>query len=263
LWHTLCVATLLLEEWEDDSHTPEMGTWESARTPKILEFNFKGQNTSHWDILYIIGKISKCKCRKWACMNHLDICSTSYDKKEGRESNWQFDCRLLKVRNRPNPGVCRWSATHHGKVFDKGYNFSLDLIAIRGLYMKLCALKVAGVPIVGISGLPLGSLGIKSHLDVAPMESCRVYYMGEGDGFLRVWAVMNLVNLESPVACLSTKGAIESELTNLLVGWMHIRVSNWKLVTFPSPIPEPHHALLPLLVLRTRNVPWAPNNSDV
>jgi hypothetical protein len=36
--------------------------------------------------------------------------------------------------------------------------------------MKLCALKVVGVPVVAISGLPLGSPGTKSHLDVAPME---------------------------------------------------------------------------------------------
>jgi hypothetical protein len=28
------------------------------------------------------------------------------------------------------------------------------------------------------------------------------------------------------VACPSTKGALENELTNLLVGWMQIRVSN-------------------------------------
>jgi hypothetical protein len=33
------VATLLLEEWEDDSHILEMGTWESIRTPKTLEFD--------------------------------------------------------------------------------------------------------------------------------------------------------------------------------------------------------------------------------
>jgi hypothetical protein len=44
-------------------------------------------------------------------------------------------------------------------------------------------LKVTGVPAVGISGLPLGSPGTKNHLDVAPMESYRVYYMGEGGGF--------------------------------------------------------------------------------
>jgi hypothetical protein len=47
----------------------------------------------------------------------------------------------------------------------------------------LCAFKVAGVPVVGISGFPLGSPGTKSHLDVAPVEGCRVYYKGEGGGF--------------------------------------------------------------------------------
>jgi hypothetical protein len=84
--------------------------------------------------------------------------------------------------------------------------------------MKLCALKVAGVQIVEILGLPLGNLGTKSHLDVAPMESCRVYYMGEGGGFPQVQAVVSLVSPESLVACPSTKGALESDLTNLLVG---------------------------------------------
>jgi hypothetical protein len=40
------VATPLLEECEDDPHTSEMGTWESSGTPKISEFNCRGQNTS-------------------------------------------------------------------------------------------------------------------------------------------------------------------------------------------------------------------------
>jgi hypothetical protein len=40
------VATPLLEECEDDTHTPEMGTWESSGTPKTSKFDFKGQNTS-------------------------------------------------------------------------------------------------------------------------------------------------------------------------------------------------------------------------
>ncbi len=94
------VATSLLAKCEDDIHTPEMGTWESSGTPKILEFDCRGQNTSHWGFLYIIGKISKCRCRKWARMGHLDIFNTSYGKKKGRESNWQFDSRPLKVKNR-------------------------------------------------------------------------------------------------------------------------------------------------------------------
>jgi len=39
------VATPLLEECEDDTHTPEMGTWESSGTPKTLELDCRGQNT--------------------------------------------------------------------------------------------------------------------------------------------------------------------------------------------------------------------------
>jgi hypothetical protein len=35
------VATPLLEECEDDTHTLEMGTWESFGTPKNLEFTKK------------------------------------------------------------------------------------------------------------------------------------------------------------------------------------------------------------------------------
>jgi hypothetical protein len=44
---TLNVANLLLEEWEDDTHTPEMGTWESIGTPKSSKLNYRGQTTSH------------------------------------------------------------------------------------------------------------------------------------------------------------------------------------------------------------------------
>jgi hypothetical protein len=38
--------------------------------------------------------------------------------------------------------------------------------------------------------------------------------------------MVSFVSLGSPVACLNTKGAPESELTNLLVGLMQVRVSN-------------------------------------
>jgi hypothetical protein len=40
------VATPLLEECGDDTHTPEMGSWESSGTPKTSEFDCRGQNTS-------------------------------------------------------------------------------------------------------------------------------------------------------------------------------------------------------------------------
>ncbi len=120
--------------------------------------------------------------------------------------------------------MCRWSATHRWKALNNGYNFALDLITIGGLHRKLYALKVARVLVVGIPGLPLlplGSHGTKSHLDVAPVESYKVYYMGEGRGFPRVWVMVSFVSPELPVACPSTKGAPKSELTNLLVGWLN------------------------------------------
>ncbi len=32
---------------EDETQTPEMGAWESSRTPESSKFDCKGQNTSH------------------------------------------------------------------------------------------------------------------------------------------------------------------------------------------------------------------------
>jgi hypothetical protein len=47
--------------------------------------------------------------------------------------------------------VCRWHATYHWKNLDKGYNFALDLISIRGFHVKLWGPKVARVPTLVIS----------------------------------------------------------------------------------------------------------------
>jgi hypothetical protein len=85
--------------------------------------------------------------------------------------------------------------------------------------------KIPGIQTEIVSGLPLGSPGTKGHLGVAPVEWRRVYYMGEGGGFPRVQAVVSQVSPELLVACPSTKGALECELTNLLVGLIQVRVS--------------------------------------
>jgi hypothetical protein len=158
-------------------------------------------------------------------MNHLDICSTNYDKKKGRESNCQFDSWPPKVRNRPDPEVCRWSATCHWKALDESYKFALDLIPIGSLSKELWPRKVMRVQTGTISGLLLGNLRIKSHSDVSVTERCKEYYMGEGGGFPQVQAVVSLVNPESPMTRPSTKGALEIELTNLLVGWLDADLS--------------------------------------
>jgi len=77
------LATPLLEECEDDIHSLEMRSWESSDTSKTSKLNFRGQKTSPWGFLHIIGKLSKCRCRKWPRTSHLDICNTSYGKKKG------------------------------------------------------------------------------------------------------------------------------------------------------------------------------------
>jgi hypothetical protein len=158
-------------------------SWSPKWTLKFSKRNCKGQNPSPRKVPYIIGKLLKRRCLKWVCISHLDIWNTSYDQKKGRESNCQFDSQPLKVKNRPNFLACRQRATYHWKFVNKGYNFDLDLIVIEGLHAKLCASKIARVLIVGISGLSLESPKTKSHLDVALVESCRIYYKGEGGGF--------------------------------------------------------------------------------
>jgi hypothetical protein len=121
---------------------------------QMPKFNRLRSCLYHWKKL-------KHRCLKWVCMTHLDIWNTSYGQKKARESNWQFDSRQLKVKNRPYFLTCRWHATYCWKDLDKGYNFASDLISIGGLHAKLWGPKIEEVPPLGISGFPFGSPGTK------------------------------------------------------------------------------------------------------
>jgi hypothetical protein len=48
--------------------------------------------------------------------------------------------------------MCRERATYHWKTLDEGYNFTLNLITIKGLHANLCAPKVVEIPTMGIPG---------------------------------------------------------------------------------------------------------------
>jgi hypothetical protein len=117
------VATPLWGKCEDEIHTPKSGNLESFGTPRNSELDCRGQKTLHWGVLYTIGKVLKCKCLKWPCMSHLEICTTSYGQKKGRESNCQFDSRPVKVGNRPDPGVCRVVQDTVGKLLKRATSF--------------------------------------------------------------------------------------------------------------------------------------------
>jgi hypothetical protein len=125
------VATPLWAKCEGEAHTPKSGNLESSRTPENSELELKGQNTSHWGVLGVIGKVLKCRCLNWNRIGHLDIFSSSYGQKKSRESNWQFDSRPQKVGNRPLPDICSRSATRRWKALNESYKFGSKLVPIR------------------------------------------------------------------------------------------------------------------------------------
>jgi hypothetical protein len=120
--------------------------------------------------------------------------------------------------------VCRWCATRRWKDLDECYNFALDFILIQGLHAKLWGPKVAGVPTLVISKLPLGSPGTKSNLDVGHVGSHKVYYKGESGGSPQVRAMVSLVSLSCSWLVLDQKCS-NNALTNLLLGFVQVRVN--------------------------------------
>jgi hypothetical protein len=162
-----------LKEWtftlQVSSH---YGSWSPKWTLESSERDLRGQNPLVGKVIYIIGNLLKRRCLKWARITHLDIWNLSYDQKKGKKSNWQFDSRSLKVKNRPNFLAYGWRAAYRWKDLNESYNFASELITIEGLHAKLWASKAVGVPTIGILGLPRQK---KGHLDVAPMERCKVY----------------------------------------------------------------------------------------
>ncbi len=167
------------------------GDLESSGTPECLELDSKGQNTSHWGVLGVIGKVLKRRYRKWPRIGHLDICSPSYGQKKGRESNWQFDSRPLKVRNRPLPDVRFESATWPWKDLDEGYIFDSDLVAIQLCSRELWQFKVPEVP----PGQFRDSISpTKCAIRVPPARSNVEYTIGSKVvAYSRVRAVVSLV----------------------------------------------------------------------
>ncbi len=164
---------------QGNSHFGRGSRW----SPETSECQLKGQISMDCCALGTVGKPLKLKCLKWARIAHLDIWKASYGQKKGRESNWQFDSRPLKVGNQPLPDIRFERATWRWKALDEGYNFASDRVAIGLWSREISASKVPGLQPGAISGLPRGSPGKNSHLDATSVESCRVYYKGEGGGF--------------------------------------------------------------------------------
>ncbi len=77
-----------LRSWECVRKNEDL---ESLGTPECSELNSKAQNTLHWSVLGVIGKVLKRRYRKWPHIGHLDIYNSSYGQKKGRESRPGID----------------------------------------------------------------------------------------------------------------------------------------------------------------------------
>jgi hypothetical protein len=167
----------------------ELPCWEleSQWTPESLERDCKGQNPSAWKVIYIIGKLSKRRCLKWARIAHLDIWNTSYDQKKSWESNWQFDSRPLNVGNQPD--------------FEKFLTRATILLQTSS--QSEVWMRSYGAP--KFREPQLWEFRTKCHLDVAPMERRKIYYKGEGGGFPQVQAVVSFVSPSCPWFVLTPK----------------------------------------------------------
>jgi hypothetical protein len=235
----LNVATPLWPSVGVKPNTPKVGDLESSGTPECLGFDSKAQNTSHWGVLGVIGKVLKRRYRKWPRIGHLDICRPSYGQKKGRESNWQFDSRPLKVRNRPLPDLLMDSATWRWKDLNEGYNFGWDLVAIWLRIRELWAFKVLGLQpgqFWDNFGTPTWGSWEKEPFECSPRGALqRILYGGkvvaspESGPWWVLWSKV-------PVACPNTQGCPRM-WTNHFVVCFGCRFKLDLLVPLPSLIP--------------------------
>jgi hypothetical protein len=141
---------------------PKVGTWSPLGLPQ-LQISMAEVKTPHLEVFFILLE------RPWSVdvENGLAWAIWTYAAQVmvERRAGSQFDSRPQKVGNRPDPGVCRWSATHSWKALEESYKFALDLVPIWGLSRELWAPKVPRVQTGIVSGLLLGSPGNKNYLD--------------------------------------------------------------------------------------------------
>jgi hypothetical protein len=137
-------------------------------------------------------------------MIHLNIYNTSCGRKKGWQSKWQFDFRPLKFRIRLEFHACKGLATYIWKSLDNGYKFFL-ISPQSNVYTKSYRhLKWRE------SQFWDSQFGSPKKNDIwvqPPMASHREYYKGEGDHFLQVRTMVNLMSSCMHVAHLCTKSA--------------------------------------------------------
>jgi hypothetical protein len=142
-------------------------------------------------------------------------------RKKGRESNWQFDSRPLKVWIQPDLPACNILLERSQRELQLCFRLHHNR---RSAQEVMCP-HSGGSPSYCNFKTPTWESRDKRPFGCGPRGEAHNILYGEGGGFPRIRAVVSQVSPELPVACPSTKGVLECELINLLVGLMHVRVS--------------------------------------
>jgi hypothetical protein len=155
---------------------------------------------------------------------------------------------LLTTKSQESLGflMCKWHATYCWKDLDKGYNFPLNLIPIRGLHIKLWTSKVTRVLILG--KFWESYLGVPGQNDIwvfAPWPikeytiRGKVVASSESGPWWILWVHV------WPWFVHALKRCSNSTLTNLSFGWCKSAWIIELLIAHPNPIPKLQHTLLP------------------
>jgi len=170
------IATPLWPSVGVKPNTSKVGDLESSGTPECLELNSKAQNTLHWGVLSVIGKVLKRRYRKWPCIGNSDICSPSYGQKKGRESKWQIWLPTTKSQESTCSRRPNWECDTALERSWQGLQLWFRPRRDQTLQSGVMAVQSSGSPAETISGFHFGSPNKMCHLDVVPMASCKEYY---------------------------------------------------------------------------------------
>jgi hypothetical protein len=127
-----------------------------------------------------IEKVLKCRYLKCTHNVHFDLKCMSYDQKK---ANSQIGNLIIdhKFSTAGGQMISNWDVLYTvGKMFYWVIRYCLRMIQ-KNCYEEDMNVQSFKTPKVPILGLPLGSLGKKCHLDVAHVESHKIYYR-EGSG---------------------------------------------------------------------------------
>jgi hypothetical protein len=192
------------------THTPK---WTPILGVRVLVdsriFKERLQRSKHFALrtFYIIGKLWKCRCLKWARMTHLTFATQVMAKRKvgSQTGSLTPDHKKLGIDSIP---VCAGGVWHTiGKLLTRATTF-LETSSWSEVWTRnYSPTKLWESKPWQFRNSPLGVSGQKNHLDVGLTKKRIEYYMGEGGGFPWVRAMMNLVSLRSPMACPNTEGA--------------------------------------------------------